>query len=45
LPNIVFMTALFSLVMGLAGGFLPAVRAAWLNIVDALRIVLWFFSF
>lgn len=28
---------LFALLMGLAGGFLPAVRAARLNIVDALR--------
>jgi hypothetical protein len=27
----------FALVMGLAGGFLPAVRAARLEIVDALR--------
>jgi putative ABC transport system permease protein len=38
-PGIVFMTVLFSLVMGLAGGFLPAVRAARLNIVDALRAI------
>jgi ABC-type antimicrobial peptide transport system permease subunit len=28
---------LFTLVMGLLGGFLPAVRAARLKIVDALR--------
>jgi ABC-type antimicrobial peptide transport system permease subunit len=28
---------LFALFMGLAGGFLPAVRAARLSIVDALR--------
>jgi ABC-type antimicrobial peptide transport system permease subunit len=28
---------LFALSMGLLGGFLPAVRAARLNIVDALR--------
>jgi ABC-type antimicrobial peptide transport system permease subunit len=27
----------FSLLMGLLGGFLPAVRAARLNIVDSLR--------
>ena len=36
-PGIVFSTVLFALAMGLAGGFLPAVRAARLNIVDALR--------
>jgi len=30
-------TLLFSLAMGVLGGFLPAVRAARLNIVDALR--------
>jgi putative ABC transport system permease protein len=30
-------TLLFSLLMGFVGGFLPAVRAARLNIVDALR--------
>ncbi len=29
----------FALVMGLAGGFLPAVKAARMNIVDALRAV------
>jgi ABC-type antimicrobial peptide transport system permease subunit len=28
---------LFALLMGLLGGFLPAVRAARLRIVDALR--------
>lgn len=33
----VFWTLLFSLVMGLVGGFLPAVRAASLGIVNALR--------
>jgi ABC-type antimicrobial peptide transport system permease subunit len=27
----------FALLMGLLGGFLPAARAARLNIVDALR--------
>ncbi|MFL6668379.1 MAG: ABC transporter permease, partial [Burkholderia ambifaria] len=36
-PAIVVKTLLFSLVMGLVGGFLPAMRAARLNIVDALR--------
>ena len=36
---IVFKALLFSLFMGLVGGFLPAVRAARLNIVDALRAV------
>jgi ABC-type antimicrobial peptide transport system permease subunit len=38
-PGIVVKTVLFSLAMGLAGGFLPAVRAARLNIVDALRAI------
>ena len=38
-PGIVFKTVLFALAMGLAGGFLPAVRAARLNIVDALRAI------
>ena len=28
---------IFALVMGVVGGFLPAVRAARLNIVNALR--------
>ena len=36
-PGIVVQTLLFSLLMGLLGGFLPAVRASRLNIVDALR--------
>lgn len=34
---IVVKALLFALFMGLVGGFLPAVRAARLNIVDALR--------
>ena len=34
---IVLKTILFSLLMGFIGGFLPAVRAARLKIVDALR--------
>jgi putative ABC transport system permease protein len=36
-PRIVLQSLLFAVAMGLAGGFLPAVRAARLNIVDALR--------
>ena len=31
------VSLMFALVMGLAGGFLPAVRAARLNIVESLR--------
>lgn len=34
---IVVKTLLFSLVMGMVGGFLPALRAARMQIVDALR--------
>jgi ABC-type antimicrobial peptide transport system permease subunit len=36
-PDIVLTTLFFSLGMGFIGGFLPAVRAARLNIVNALR--------
>jgi len=36
-PAIVVSTLLFSLFMGLIGGFLPAVRASRLNIISALR--------
>jgi putative ABC transport system permease protein len=36
-PLIAFKTLLFALVMGFIGGFLPAVRAARMKIVDALR--------
>jgi ABC-type antimicrobial peptide transport system permease subunit len=36
-PEIAVKTLLFAVAMGLAGGFLPAVRAARLNIVDSLR--------
>jgi ABC-type lipoprotein release transport system permease subunit len=36
-PRIVLMTLIFSLAMGLVGGFLPSVRAARLEIVDSLR--------
>jgi len=33
----VFFTIIFALIMGFAGGFLPSIRAARLNIVNALR--------
>jgi putative ABC transport system permease protein len=36
-PRIIFYALFFSLIMGLLGGFLPAVRAARLKIVSALR--------
>ena len=36
-PAIAAKTLAFALVMGVVGGFLPAIRAARLNIVDALR--------
>ncbi len=36
-PSIIFWTMVFSVGMGIAGGFLPAVRASRLNIVNALR--------
>ena len=36
-PLIVAKSLAFALIMGLLGGFLPAVRASRLNIVDALR--------
>lgn len=38
-PGIVAQTLLFALVMGVIGGFLPAIRAARLNIIDALRAI------
>ncbi len=38
-PTIIFTSLGFSLLMGLIGGFLPAVRASRLNIVQALRAV------
>jgi putative ABC transport system permease protein len=38
-PEIVAISLCFSLLMGLAGGFLPAIGAARLNIVQALRAV------
>ena len=36
-PSIALMSFAFSIIMGIVGGFLPAVRAARLKIVDALR--------
>ncbi|UTY58639.1 ABC transporter permease [Massilia sp. erpn] len=36
-PAIVLKTLVFSLLMGFVGGFLPALRAARMQIVDALR--------
>lgn len=36
-PGIAVEAPLFSLLMGLMGGFLPALRAARMQIVDALR--------
>jgi putative ABC transport system permease protein len=36
-PSVVMQTVVFSLVMGFIGGFLPALRASRMNIVDALR--------
>jgi ABC-type lipoprotein release transport system permease subunit len=38
-PSIAISSLLFSLAMGVLGGFLPAARAARLKIVDALRSV------
>ena len=35
--GVVLSALIFALVMGVVGGFLPAVRAARLNIVNALR--------
>ena len=36
-PHIILTSMLFAVLMGVIGGFLPAVRAARLSIVDALR--------
>lgn len=38
-PRIVFSSFAFALLMGVLGGFLPAVRAARLDIIDALRAI------
>jgi putative ABC transport system permease protein len=38
-PQIIAQSLTFSLLMGLLGGFLPSVRAARLNIIQALRAV------
>jgi ABC-type antimicrobial peptide transport system permease subunit len=38
-PEVAIKSMLFALVMGLLGGFLPAIRASRLNIVDALRAI------
>ena len=37
-PEIVLQTLVFALVMGFLGGFLPAVRAARIKIIEALRV-------
>jgi ABC-type antimicrobial peptide transport system permease subunit len=36
-PGIALKTLAFALIMGIVGGFLPAMRAARLPIIDALR--------
>jgi len=36
-PRIIVVSLSFALAMGFVGGFLPAARAARMNIVDALR--------
>jgi ABC-type antimicrobial peptide transport system permease subunit len=36
-PDIIVQSLVFSLIMGLVGGVLPAFRAARMNIVEALR--------
>ena len=36
-PEIIILSLSFSIAMGIIGGFLPAVRASRLNIVNALR--------
>jgi putative ABC transport system permease protein len=38
-PGIILKSLVFALGMGLIGGMLPAIRAARMNIVDALRAV------
>jgi ABC-type lipoprotein release transport system permease subunit len=36
-PSVIMRTLVFSLLMGFVGGFLPALRASRMNIVEALR--------
>jgi putative ABC transport system permease protein len=36
-PEVIVSTMMFSLIMGIVGGFLPAVRASRLSILEALR--------
>jgi len=36
-PSIIITSIIFSILMGIIGGFLPSIRAARLNIVNALR--------
>jgi ABC-type antimicrobial peptide transport system permease subunit len=36
-PSVIISTLAFALLMGIVGGFLPAVRASRLNILSALR--------
>jgi putative ABC transport system permease protein len=38
-PSIIFWSLVFTIIMGIIGGFFPSVRAARLKIVDALRAV------
>jgi len=38
-PSIIFWSLVFTIIMGIIGGFFPSVRAANLKIVDALRAV------
>jgi putative ABC transport system permease protein len=38
-PEVAVKSMLFAIVMGLVGGFLPAIRASRLKIVDALRAI------
>jgi ABC-type antimicrobial peptide transport system permease subunit len=39
-PSIVISSLIFAIVMGFFGGFLPAVRAARKNIVEALKMTI-----